>query len=344
MPHFRVMKQAVAAALAIVALVTFQGQAEDTAESPAFREIYEVVRTNLSGLTEAELNQAAVDGLLAKLRGRVVLVGEAGSTNPAVAGFSIFERNLAVARIGQFDARLNEELRSHFRAAMETNKLKGLVLDLRFVAGDDYAAAAATAEIFLGKDRELLDWGNGLSRSSADSAVIEVPTAVLVNRETLGAPEALAAVLRENGVALLLGNPTAGRALAGREFGLAGGRRLRVAVSPVKLGNGSEIPTEGLKPDIVISIPLERERLLAAESYGAQVVSASTTNAPGSRPARSRRLSEADLVREHRELTNQMESAPGREILPPKPAVSDPVLARALDLLKGLAVVRGNRS
>jgi hypothetical protein len=52
------------------------------------------------------------------------------------------------------------------------------------------------------------------------------------------------------------------------------------------------------------------------------------------------------LVRERREGTNlnveNFTAARDRE--PEKPAIRDPVLARAVDLLKGLAVVRRVRS
>jgi hypothetical protein len=55
-------------------------------------------------------------------------------------------------------------------------------------------------------------------------------------------------------------------------------------------------------------------------------------------------LNEAELVREHREGADlDAEPAAGREPEPEKPVVRDPVLARALDLLKGLAVVRHSR-
>ena len=63
-----------------------------------------------------------------------------------------------------------------------TNKLEGVVLDLRYAAGDDYASAAATAELFIKKEQPLLDWGTGMVRSKDKSDAISVPVAVLVNR------------------------------------------------------------------------------------------------------------------------------------------------------------------
>ena len=49
---------------------------------------------------------------------------------------------------------------------------------------------------------------------------------------------------------------------------------------------------------------------------------------------------EADLVREKIKDGDEDENLPPRAAEPPKPFIRDPVLARAVDLIKGLAVVR----
>jgi hypothetical protein len=67
---------------------------------------------------------------------------------------------------------------------------------------------------------------------------------------------------------------------------------------------------------------------------------AGTTNRNVRRP----RFNEAELVRERREGATLDADDTEREAEPEKPVVHDPVLARALDLLKGLAVVRRSTS
>ena len=67
---------------------------------------------------------------------------------------------------------------------------------------------------------------------------------------------------------------------------------------------------------------------------------AGTTNRNIRRP----RFNEAELVRERREGATMDADDNAREAEPDKPVVHDPVLARALDLLKGLAVVRHSPS
>ena len=56
------------------------------------------------------------------------------------------------------------------------------------------------------------------------------------------------------------------------------------------------------------------------------------------------RFNEADLVRERREGVSEADLAALRERGPDTPLVSDPALARAVDLLKGLSLVRQPRS
>ena len=63
------------------------------------------------------------------------------------------------------------------------------------------------------------------------------------------------------------------------------------------------------------------------------------TNQAGgtNRVVRRPRFNEAELVRERREGISEADVTALREREPEKPVVSDPALARALDLLKGLA-------
>ena len=79
------------------------------AAAPDFQEVFELVRTNVTGLSDAELNRAAVAGLLDALGPRVSLVtngaaGDAASTNvPVVSKANVFDNEIAYLRIGRID-------------------------------------------------------------------------------------------------------------------------------------------------------------------------------------------------------------------------------------------------
>lgn len=332
-------------------------RAAATNETPDFNEVYDLLRANLPGISEADLNRAAVLGLFENLRGKVSLVEEQGGAASSPTGqlirATVIEDNVAYARVKQVGSELAEELSRAIENLSATNQLKGLVLDLRFSEGSDFASAVAVADLFVAKERPLLDWGDGMVKSKEKANAIRLPVAVLVNRETVGATEALAAMLRDAGAGLILGRPTAGGAMMTREFTLKTGQRLRVASTPIKLGNGAAIPASGLQPDIEVTVNSRDERVYFEDPYAmlprtnvaltaGLMVATEGTNRPVRRP----RISEADLVRERREGTNFNvdEFMTAREREPEKPLIRDPALARAVDLLKGLALVRRTRS
>ena len=339
-----------------VFLVPSHTIAQSKSDVPDFQEVYDTVRTNLAGLSEAEFNRAAVEALLAAFGQAVSVVTNGARTStvdtPLISKSSLFEGDIAFIRIDRVGKGLAKAVSENY-SQLGTNKLKGLVLDLRYAGGDDYAAATEVADLFLKKERPLLNWGDGVIRSQEKNDAISVPVAVLVNQETAAAAEALAAVLREASVALILGSITAGRATIGREFTLKNGSRLRIATAAVELGDGSPIPLRGIQPDIRVEVPSEAERAYFADAFYVipkpnLVASAglSLTNQPAAtnRPPR-RRFNEAELVRERREeLGREAEVTRERDPEFEKPIVHDPALARALDLLKGLAVVRPARS
>ncbi len=326
-------------------------------ETLSFSEVYDVIRAHLAGASDADLNRAAVQGLVSALAPRVMLLtnrnegaqGAAGAV--VVSKSSLYDDAIAYVRVERIGNGLAEAVRSALEQLARTNSIKGMVLDLRYADGNDYAAAAATADLFVRKEHPLLNWGVGMAQSKPKNDAISVPVAALVNRETAGAAEALAALVRETGVGLILGGKTAGQAMMAQEYPLKNGDRLRIATAPIQLGDGSAM-TEGVQPDIAVEVSAQDERAYYADAYKAITVSkaagaglGATNTAAGTNTARRMRFNEAELVREHREgLNTDYEMAPPRARELEKPLVHDPVLARALDLLKGLALVRQARS
>ena len=329
--------------------------AQTTNELPKFDEVYQLLRTNGSGLTETELNRAAVKGLLDELQSQVVLVT---NTSPGTADSSslrqasVFDEVFAYFRFGKIESGLNENLKTAYQKLLTTNKLKGVVLDLRYASGTDYAAAVKIAELFIKNEQPLLRWGDASASATTKTNAITIPVAVLVNHQTSGAAEALAGMLREAQVGLVIGMNTAGQASVFKEFKLENGQRLKIATAPVKMGNGKEIPSEGLKPDIEIALSAEDEKVFYENPYRTLpkpifIASTDTNNVTGrsdtNRPRR--RLNEAELVRLQREgiTPDEFLDKPAKELESNKPVLSDPALVRALDLLKGLAVMQQSR-
>jgi hypothetical protein len=338
-------------------LAACAGWAAPANDPPQFDEVYQLLRAHLDGTSEADLNRAAVDGLLAQLKSSAMLIGpapagEAAPADSALGNSIIYDDSYAYFRVLKVETNLARELTSSYREMAATNKskIKGVVLDLRFAGGADFAAAAAAADCFLDTAQPLLEFGGVMARSTKKDNAISVPLAALINSNTSEAAEGLAALLRQTSAGLLLGSQTAGRASLFKEFPLTNGDTLRIAAGQIKLGDGA-VFTGGIKPDIEVRISPEDERAYWEQPYQvpgqAAITNASATNLTASLPQTNggafRRFNEAELVREQRDGADlEAEfSAGGRfQTDPNLKIVRDPALARSLDLLKGLAVVQ----
>jgi hypothetical protein len=316
-----------------------------TPSVPSFEEVSNLVLSNLAGATPEEINRLAVEGFLKELSPRVVLVDEANTESRAdaevgVLDVQVYRDTVGYVRLGRVEAGTGPELRTCFSELTSTNRLSGLVLDLRLAQGDDYSAAADIADLFLSEEVPLMNWGEGLKRSVPKPDAITLPLAVLINGRTGGNAEALAAVLKQTGVALLIGNRTAGTAGIQQAFPLSEGGHLNITVSGIQLGDAQLIKPEGVKPDVEVRISANQESALLnpGRSEGSvastQSMEAETNGAP-ERP----RMNEADLVRHWRGERLTVEDAESASVAADRVS-NDPALLRALDLMEGLAILR----
>lgn len=354
-----------AAAVALMTLPSVSRGDLGTNAAPDFKEVYELIRQHLAGETEADLNRDAVQGLLQQLHAKVSLVestnafATSSNSSALLAKSALYDGPVAYLRIGRVSEGLAKQVSAAFKELEGTNHLKGVVIDLRFADGHDYQEAANVASLFIDSDKKLLDWGHGFAESKEKSDAINLPVAVLVNQQTAAAAEALAAVLRQDDQAVLLGSNTAGEATMSQEYPLKDGQTLRIATEAVKLGNGEMLSAKGVKPDIQVSVKPEEEKVYYKDPFKelpssmALISSILGENGIGQTNAtnrvRQRPITEAELMRERKEhpgaeLDGSVTPGNSRDVETEKPVVRDPVLGRALDLVKGISVVRRPRA
>lgn len=135
----------------------------------------------------------------------------------------------------------------------------------------------------------------------------KLPLAVLVNADTLGAAAVLAADLRKERAGLVFGGAT-----------------------------------KTLKPDVAVTVDVNDEKKFMAKPYAPLSTNETSVLSPTNDllPFVDH-LSEADLVREKvKDGEGDEDAEPATRPAPSKPVIHDPVLARAVDLLKALAIVR----
>jgi hypothetical protein len=327
-------------------------QAEDSKLD--FKEVFELLKSQIKETPVEDMEDAAARGLIQSLSPRVRL---GNSPDPLLEPdwptnalhSQVLEKDFGYLHIAQFAPGIAPAALQAIRSLLEDHSLQGLILDLRFSHGTHYAAVPRLADPFFSSEEPLLNYGEGLQSSSPKTNAIQLPLVVLINRQSSGASEALAAILRQGGIALLIGGQTAGEATKYREFKLARGPSLWIATEPVSLGNNNPLPLSGVEPDISLTVEAADERQWLKDPYAdlaAAKLAANTSEASSGDPASTprRRLNEAELVRMLRDgypaepdPTFNLDPLP--EIKTPA-LIKDPALARALDFLKGLAVVR----
>lgn len=320
------------------------------ADAPVkFEEVFSLVRSNLTGLSEADLSKAAALGFIEKLGGKVELADPAStaSNTPLVAKTNVFENSFVYIRLNRVAPGVGNQISDAIRSF---RRLKGVVLDLRFARGDDYNAAIESANVFIDSEQTLLKWGDQNGKTKPNPESVKLPLVVLINRQTGGAAEALAGALSISQAALLVGNRTAGQAVSWADFPLSNGQQLKIARSNVELGNGKPITSDGLAPDLLVEADERNERSWLDDPYriitrpgspaGPQPFLTSVTN------RFTRRPNAAEIGRRFREqLDEDHPDLPPAEAaraaaVPDEKVVQDAALVRALDFLKGIAATR----
>lgn len=314
------------------------GWAKNDRETSQFDEIVHLLRTNLPGVDTESLEKEAIRRLLRGLGDDVELIRKKGREKKfdgeLLEPVTSYEDSFGYVRVRNVEAGLAEAIHDGLRGLKPEATDGGLMVDLRFATGTDYQAAVWAANQFVSRDETQLVVGDRHLRLMQNTNLIHGPVAVLVNGETKGAAEALATLLRKNHVGLIIGNPTAGRTKVFSSFDLLGGTRLRIATGDVTFGNGAILSTNGLSPDIGVSVKLADERVFFGDAYAL----------PLGKGERKRHVNEADLVRELAlKLDPNAKLKPSSEVTQGKKEVFDPVLARALDLLKGLGTLKRSK-
>ncbi len=322
----------------VACLTGFAAQSDDAIRTRAqFDELYKLISEHLADTDAATINSAAVQGLLQQLSPHVQFnPGDPaeGDSVPLITQTNRFNREFGYVRIGAVRPGLDRAFMATIESMLTNGALRGMVIDLRFAGGTDYGAAAEFAGLFADKEPAVIKAAKDVFKASAGDKAILIPVMVLANRETAGAAEAAAAGLREIKAALIIGNKTAGQATAFEDFKMSTGDTVRIATEPVQLGNGKAIPLGGVVPDILVTVLPDEEKRFLKDPYFVDKSGDRSTNT-------NRRITEADLVRQRKEGISLEQVVSDRENEPANRVaiVTDPSLARALDVLKALTVV-----
>ena len=235
----------------------------------------------------------------------------------------MLEPGFAYVRVSQFQARTPEDMLTGIGALKRQagGALKGLVLDLRNNPGGVLNAAVAISDAFLTAGTIVYTEGrvrdSQLKFKAAPDDVLEgAPIVVLVNGGSASASEIVAGALQDHKRAVIMGQQTFGKGSVQTIVPVNERTAVKLTTARYFTPNGRSIQAEGIVPDI----ELDNVTLTRSEEA-------------------SNRLKEADLAG-HLSNPDDNGDEPKSDESELDRSVTDYALSEALNLLKGLAILR----
>lgn len=287
-----------------------------------------------SRTNEAAQKKAALAGYLDGLSPGVRLApAESGSGSGEQFPFlaEILDSHTGYVRVGNIDGGTLAQLDAAL-ASFRGKDVTAVVLDLRGVPpSSDFEKAAEFARRFCAKGKVLFTLQNPSAKQERIFTSNQDPSfsgvlVVLVDADTAGAAEALAGVLRVSNGAMIIGGDTTGEAVEFVKVPL-GDSVLQVAVAQVILPEAGSIFPEGIKPDIVVTLPTDVRDRIFRESKEKGVLQFVVEN-------ERVRMNEASLVANTNPEVDMAQSVQRERGKAPAPR--DIVLQRALDLVTAI--------
>ena len=296
--------------------------------------------TNPDAITETELNRATVQGLMTRLPNGVKLLPNresAPTEAPTPLYGEILDGHIGYLRLGSLN-NANLQAMDKSLSNFTGKKVDALVIDLRASSGtNDFAVAAEFAKRFCPKGKPLFTLRKPAPRqdrvfnSDRDPAFHGL-IMVLADGETAGGAEAVAAALRVYDKALLVGQPSAGRAAEYSDLALPGGKILRVAVAEMVSPEGHSLFLDGVKPDLPVEMSVA-DKLQVFQLSGEKGMGPFVYQAGRPHMNEAALLAGTNPELEAAEVAQQR-----RRGAPEKPPAHDPVLQRALDVVTSLEI------
>jgi hypothetical protein len=296
--------------------------------------------TNPDAITDTELGRATVQGLIARLsHGIMLLPGK--ESKPPEASSPLYSETLGghigYVRFGSLTS-ANLQVLDKALSGFTSKKVNAVIVDLRAsLEASDLGTAAEFAKRFCPKGKPLFTLHKPAPRqdrafTSDREPAFQGLVMVLVDSDTLGAGEAVAAALRFYNKALVIGQPTAGGAVEYSDLPLPSGKILRLAVTEMISPEGRSLFPDGIKPDLPVEMSMADKR---------QIFQSSTEKGIGPfvYETGGPHMNEAALVAGTNPEVDEAQAAQqrrGRAL--EKPPTHDPVLQRALDVVTSIEI------
>jgi carboxyl-terminal processing protease len=171
---------------------------------------------------------------------------------------SILENNIGYVKIAEFRESTAKDLGRELAKLLKEQELEGLILDMRNNPGGLLSSAVDVASIFLKEGLPIVSTDSRnqeevVYRSDPFSLkFLNMPVVVLINKGSASGSEIVAAALRDNNRAVLMGETTFGKGSVQTIVPLSDGSAMRLTTSRYYTPAGISIHQKGVEPDIVV--------------------------------------------------------------------------------------------
>ncbi len=290
-----------------------------------------------SALANPALKRATIQGLLQRLGPGAEIAPPRATPVSAASSpfrFEILEGRIGYVRLGTLEPKTAGEIDTALQQ-VAAQKLGALVVDVRaMLPGAHLDLTAEVVRRFTPKGRMLFTVKRRDAKdqifTSKDEPTYRGVLVVLVDEDTAGDGEIIAAILRSQAKAMIIGERTEGEAAEYTEIPLGQpGIVLRLATSQVVVEAQSDLFPKGIKPDLAVQVTPEVTRAALSKALEGGV-------GPLVFETERPRMNEAALVAG----TNPELEAIAQRLRGEKSRVPlrDPVLQRAVDFITTISI------
>lgn len=161
-------------------------------------------------------------------------------------------------RITMFDDKTAEDFKKHL-SDLESQNIKGLVIDLRNNPGGSLRECVEIADELLGKQTIVYtkDRAGNKEYMDSDARKVDYPFTILVNKGSASASEILTGAVKDTESGVIIGTTTFGKGLVQAVRELSDGTGFKLTISQYYTPDGNYIHGMGIEPNIVIELPDE---------------------------------------------------------------------------------------
>ena len=168
----------------------------------------------------------------------------------------LLENNIGYIYIETFDEGCKDDFVNAYNELAKQGA-KSLIIDLRYNGGGLVDEATAIAELICDKDDTLLitadKEGKQEITKSKREPVITMPIVVITNGASASASEILAAALKDNDKAEIVGEKTFGKGVIQELISLSNGGAVKITSQEYYTPNGEKINGVGIEPDYTVT-------------------------------------------------------------------------------------------